>query len=62
MASLAENLGWLGKKKLEGNDRHQNPSAKQLLASGSEPKDEAHDLGVYVPTLYRWIPASTRTT
>jgi len=33
-------------------------SAKQLLASGSLPKDVALNLGISVPTLYRWIPAS----
>lgn len=34
-------------------------SAKQLLASGTLPKDVAKNLGISVPTLYRWIPAST---
>ena len=34
-------------------------SAKKLLASGVLPKDVAKSLGVSVPTLYRWIPAST---
>lgn len=33
-------------------------SAKKLLASGVPPKDVAQDLGVSIPTLYRWIPAS----
>lgn len=33
-------------------------SAKKLLASGIPPKDVAHSLGVSVPTLYRWVPAS----
>jgi DNA invertase Pin-like site-specific DNA recombinase len=33
-------------------------SAKNLLASGILPKDVAHHLGISVPTLYRWIPAS----
>ncbi len=33
-------------------------SAKKLLASGSPPKDVAHSLGISIPTLYRWIPAS----
>jgi DNA invertase Pin-like site-specific DNA recombinase len=35
-------------------------SAKKLLASGIPPKDVARNLGVSVPTLYRWVPASTR--
>jgi DNA invertase Pin-like site-specific DNA recombinase len=37
-------------------------SAKQLLASGSLPKDVALNLGISVPTLYRWIPASNNYT
>jgi len=36
-------------------------SAKKLLASGVPPKDVAHNLGVSIPTLYRWLPASERT-
>lgn len=35
-------------------------SAKKLLASGVPPKDVASNLGVSVPTLYRWLPASAR--
>jgi DNA invertase Pin-like site-specific DNA recombinase len=33
-------------------------SAKKLLASGSLPKDVARNLGISIPTLYRWIPES----
>ena len=33
---------------------------KKLLASGMPPRDVAQNLGVSVPTLYRWIPASTQ--
>jgi len=33
-------------------------SAKKLLKSGMLPKDVAQNLGVSIPTLYRWIPAS----
>lgn len=33
-------------------------SAKKLLASGIPPRDVAKDLGVSVPTLYRWLPGS----
>ena len=32
---------------------------KKLLASGVPPKDVAKNLGVSIPTLYRWVPAST---
>jgi len=35
-------------------------SAKRLLNSGILPRDVAHDLGISIPTLYRWIPASER--
>ena len=34
-------------------------SARKLLASGVPPRDVAANLGVSVPTLYRWIPASS---
>ncbi|WP_157282052.1 helix-turn-helix domain-containing protein [Thauera terpenica] len=33
-------------------------SAKRLLASGVSPKCVAKNLGVSIPTLYRWVPAS----
>ena len=33
-------------------------SAKKLLANGIPAKEVANNLGVSVPTLYRWIPAS----
>jgi DNA invertase Pin-like site-specific DNA recombinase len=34
-------------------------SAKKLLASGTLPRDVARNLGVSIPTLYRWLPASS---
>ena len=34
-------------------------SARKLLLSGVAPKDVADNLGVSIPTLYRWIPASS---
>ena len=36
-------------------------SAKKLLASGIPPREVAKNLGVSVPTLYRWIPASSQS-
>jgi len=33
-------------------------AAKKLLDSLVPPKDEAKNLGVSIPTLYRWVPAS----
>jgi transposase-like protein len=35
-------------------------SAKKLLTNGVPPRDVARNLGVSIPTLYRWIPASAR--
>ena len=35
-------------------------SARKLPASGIPPKDVARNLGVSVPTLYRWVPASAQ--
>ena len=36
-------------------------AAKKLLASGTVPREVALSLGVSIPTLYRWVPASSRT-
>lgn len=47
-----------GRKRLMTDFKIQ--SAKRLLADGIPPKDVAHDLGVSIPTLYRWLPASER--
>ena len=33
-------------------------AARQLLASGTPPRDVAKNLGISIPTLYRWIPAA----
>ena len=33
-------------------------TAKRLLQDGARPRDVAKDLGVSIPTLYRWLPAS----
>jgi DNA invertase Pin-like site-specific DNA recombinase len=35
-------------------------AAKTLLEDGVPPKEVAENLGVSVPTLYRWLPASKR--
>ena len=35
-------------------------SAKQLLDGGMPPREVAKNLGVSIPTLYRWVPASSR--
>ena len=36
-------------------------AARKLLESGTPPYEVALRLGVSVPTLYRWIPASSRS-
>jgi DNA invertase Pin-like site-specific DNA recombinase len=35
-------------------------SARRLLKGGMSPREVAQDLGVSVPTLDRWVPATTR--
>lgn len=50
--------------RLVGRKRSMTPSkiesAKQLLSAGVPPCEVAQNLGVSVPTLYRWVPASSR--
>jgi DNA invertase Pin-like site-specific DNA recombinase len=36
-------------------------AARKLLESGTPPHEVAQSLGVSIPTLYRWVPASSRT-
>jgi len=55
---VARQLGRKGGRKRQMTDS-KIKSAKKLLASGVRPRDVATNLGVSVPTLYRWIPAST---
>ncbi|MBG6056417.1 DNA invertase Pin-like site-specific DNA recombinase [Salinibacterium sp. CAN_S4] len=35
-------------------------AARQLFAQGTSAADVAHNIGVSIPTLYRWIPATER--
>ena len=35
-------------------------AAKRLLQDGTSPREIAKNLGVSIPTLYRWLPASQR--
>lgn len=37
-------------------------SARKLLSQGTPPKEVATSLGVSVPTLYRWVPATSTST
>ena len=50
--------------RLVGRKRSMTPSkiesAKRLLSAGTPPREVAQNLGVSVPTLYRWVPASSR--
>ena len=50
--------------RLIGRKRRMTPSkvesAKQLLGGGMAPREVAKNLGVSIPTLYRWVPASSR--
>ena len=56
---VARKLGRKGGRKRQMTDS-KIKSAKKLLASGVPPRDVASNLGVSVPTLYRWIPASAQ--
>ena len=54
---VARQLGRKGGRKRQMTDS-KIESAKKLLANGVPHRDVAKNLGVSVPTLYRWIPAS----
>ncbi len=55
---VARKLGRMGGRKRQMTDS-KIKAAKKLLASGVPARDVASNLGVSVPTLYRWLPAST---
>lgn len=54
---VARQLGRKGGRKRQMTDS-KIESAKKLLANGVPPRDVAKNLGVSVPTQYRWILAS----
>lgn len=56
---VARQLGRKGSRKPKMTNS-KNESAKKLLASGVPPRDVAKNLGVSVPSLYRWVPASAQ--
>jgi DNA invertase Pin-like site-specific DNA recombinase len=56
---VARQLGRKGGRKRQMTDS-KIASAKKLLTSGVPPRDVAKNLGVSIPTLYRWIPASAQ--
>ena len=47
-----------------GRKRRMTPgkveSARKLLRGGMAPREVAQSLSVSIPTLYRWLPASSR--
>ena len=53
----ARRLGRTGGRKRKMTDSKIN-AAKKLLQDGVPPRDVARNLGVSIPTLYRWLPAS----
>jgi len=55
----ARRLGRKGGRKRQMTDS-KIESAKKLLANGIPPRDVAQNLGVSIPTLYRWVPASAQ--
>lgn len=55
---IARQLGRKGGRKRKMTDS-KIESAKKLLANGVPPRDVAKNLNLSIPTLYRWIPAST---
>lgn len=56
----SDRAGRSPESKPEGRCNRLRRSAKKLLASGVPPKDVAKNLGVSIPTLYRWVLASAQ--
>jgi len=57
---VARQLGRKGGRKRQMTDS-KIESARKLLANGVPPREVAKNLGVSVPTLYRWIPAAAQS-
>ena len=57
--AIARQLGRVGGRKRRMTE-NKVKAARRLLADGTPPRDVAQNLGVSVPTLYRWLPASAR--
>ena len=57
---VARCLGRVGGRKRRMTDSKVQ-AARKLLARRTPPHEVAHSLGVSIPTLYRWVPASSRT-
>jgi DNA invertase Pin-like site-specific DNA recombinase len=57
--AAARRLGRIGGRKRRMTEVKVR-TARKLLDGGTPPRDVAESLGVSVPTLYRWLPASER--
>lgn len=55
---IAKQLGRKGGRRPKMTDS-KIEAARKLLISGTPPKEVAKNLAVSIPTLYRWIPASS---
>ncbi|MBN2318300.1 MAG: recombinase family protein [Acidobacteria bacterium] len=55
--AAAKRLGRVGGRKRKMTDK-KIEAAKKLLRDGLPPKDVALNLGISIPTLYRWLPAT----
>lgn len=58
--AAARKLGRIGGRKRRMTEVKVQ-TARKLLDGGTPPRDVAQSLGVSIPTLYRWLPASERT-
>ena len=56
----AKRLGRVGGRKRKMTETKVK-AARKLLAAGTPPREVAQTLGVSVPTLYRWVPAASRS-
>jgi DNA invertase Pin-like site-specific DNA recombinase len=57
--AAARKLGRIGGRKRLMTDSKVK-AARRLLAGGTPSREVAENLGVSIPTLYRWLPASAR--
>ncbi len=57
--AAARKLGRVGGRKRRMTES-KIKAAHRLLAGGTLPRDVAENLGISIPTLYRWLPASGR--
>lgn len=56
----ARRQGRIGGRKRLMTDKKLS-AARKLLATGTSSQEVAQNLGISVPTLYRWLPALSRT-